>query len=92
MKSFLFAAMATLFFWGALFSGTLAMAQTFRGHDCYGNCDEFQRGYYWAQDYNIGDQAQCDDGYSTSFAAGCYAYIDDDYEEHPDRYEIYEDY
>jgi hypothetical protein len=51
-----------------------AMAKTFHGYDCSGDCSGHEAGYEWAEENGIDDEGDCDSR-SESFTEGCLAYV-----------------
>lgn len=67
----------------------LAVADTFHGYECSGDCSGHEAGYEWAEEKGIDDPEDCG-GKSESFEEGCKAYAGeegdaDEEEEEPEE-------
>ncbi|RON53103.1 hypothetical protein [Pseudomonas frederiksbergensis] len=68
-----------------LFAGTLlvfaldsttAIAATFDGNQCLGDCSGHQAGYDWAEQNGVDDESSCSTP-SASFNEGCQSYVEE---------------
>lgn len=58
---------------------TTAIAATFDGNQCLGDCSGHQAGYNWAEQNDVDDESSCSTP-SASFNEGCQSYIDENSE------------